>query len=113
MKTDCFYEIVDSRPGKALGPVGKVASVPGGLQVSGVLAPKPEVVPILDDEGMFLDDEQAGVLLLETPEGRIVFNRLTLDIWNEHIEPLWGDVALPFQTEAELYRFLDQKLVEG
>lgn len=112
MRTDCLYEVLDSRPDSPLAPIGAIQTVPGGLKV-GSVSGRVEFLPIPDDEDMFLDDEAAGVLSLELPEGRVVFNRLTLEIWNDYIEPYWGDERLDFKSEGELDLFMRQKLVEG
>lgn len=104
MKYDVPYEVVDSRqvdPIKRIGPVAKIVTNPGVVEVVGLSGPG----LVVDDSIGFDDDPAAGLVVLMTPEGRVALTVLTLQVYRSSVLPFVREYVPDFQDEREMQQY--------
>ncbi len=105
MKTDAAYEVVDFRPDTPLSGIAGISLIPGGDLRIDLAGGYGETVTINDEaEGGFIDEEDAGIVELMTPTGRIHLQRMSLAHRDHLVDG--GFMDLPeFKSEEAMHSY--------
>ena len=117
MRTDISYEVTDlrERPENPLGPVGIIHYAPNGLIIEannerGLFVDLSDD----DDDDIFTDREDEGVVMFDLDDGLIILTKLDLANYRERVYPYLHGNPGPFKSDTEVndhfYKFLKGEL---
>lgn len=111
MKLDAAYEIVDFREDAPLTGIGTIALAPGGDLRIDLTTGYGETLVIADEEDDdFQDDEDAGIVNVMTPKGRVHLQRMSLAHLGHLVESGFMPDLPRFSSEEAMNDFFLQQV---